>query len=90
MTFKIEHTPGENHPTIKIIGRVGAKDVGELIAELDAGGPGVVLDVGEVSLVSVEVIRFLGACESRGIRLLNCSSFIRKWIDQEREAASDR
>ena len=90
MTFKIERTPGESYTTIKIIGRVPMEAVGELQAELDVGGPSVVFDLGEVSLVDVEVIQFLGVCEARGIRLLNCSTLIRRWIDRERETASDR
>jgi len=83
VTFKIDRTPGESCTTIKIIGRITAEDVGELKAEVDAGGGSVVVDLGEMSLVSVEVIRFLSACESRGVRLLNCSAWIRKWIDSE-------
>lgn len=61
-----------------------AEDVSELEVQLDAVGPGAALDLGEVSLVSLEVVRFLNVCEARKIGLLNCSSFIRKWIDRER------
>ena len=83
MTFKIDRTPSEHCTTIKIIGRITAEDLGELKAEVDAGGGSVVVDLGEMSLASAEVIRFLSACESRGIRLLNGSAWIRKWIDDE-------
>ena len=38
-----------------------------------------------MSLVNLEVIRFLSKCETQGIQLLNCSAFIRKWIDRERQ-----
>jgi hypothetical protein len=44
-----------------------------------------VLELGEVSLVDVDAVRFLGNCESEGIQLLNCLAYIRKWIDRERE-----
>jgi hypothetical protein len=30
------------------------------------------------------VVRFLGTCEARGIDVLNCSPYIRDWIDRER------
>ena len=89
MTFKIDRTQGQTYTTLKVVGRVRAEDVAALKAELDAGGGSVVLDLVEVSLVNAEVIRFLAACESRGVRLLNCATWIRKWIERARETGSD-
>ena len=45
-----------------------------------------VLDLQDVTLVDVEAVRFLGACEADSIELLHCSSYIRDWILREREA----
>ena len=56
----------------------------ELRAQLDAIGESIVLDLGDLSLVSVDVVRFLSTCESQGTQLLNCPAYIRKWIDGER------
>jgi hypothetical protein len=86
VTFKIERTAGEHFTTIKIVGRIGEEEVGELKAQLGAAGQSDALDLEEMSLVGVEMIRFLSECELRGTRLLNCSSLIRTWIDREREA----
>ena len=47
-------------------------------------GAKVMLDLEEVTLVDVQVVRFLGACEIRGIRVLNCSPYIIDWIARER------
>jgi len=44
----------------------------------------VTLDLEEVTLVDVQVVRFLGTCETRGIDLLNCSPYITDWIAKER------
>ena len=41
------------------------------------------LDLDEVTLVDVEVVRFLGGCEATGIALLHCSPYIREWIARE-------
>jgi len=71
--------------TIRLIGRIRTEHLAELSAQLDAVGPNVLLDLGEVSLVNLEVIRFLSKCESQGIQLLNCSAFIRKWIEREQQ-----
>ena len=85
MTLKIEKTLVEHGTTIKLIGRIRAEDVSELKAQISASVPKVVLELGEVSLVDVDAVRFLGNCESEGIQLLNCLAYIRKWIDRERE-----
>jgi hypothetical protein len=44
----------------------------------------VTLDLEEVTLVDVQVVRFLGGCEARGISVLNCSPHITDWIGKER------
>jgi anti-anti-sigma regulatory factor len=85
VTLKIEKTRVEHGTTIKLIGRIRAEDVSELKAQISASVPKVVVDLGEVSLVDVDAVRFLGNCESEGIQLLNCSAYIREWIDRERE-----
>jgi len=45
--------------------------------------PGV-LDLEEVDLIDLEGVRFLNACEAKGISVLNCSPYIREWMLQER------
>ena len=87
MSFKIELTQGNKGTTIKAVGRLEAPDLAELKAQLGAAGTVTVMDLGEVSLVSIEVVRFLEACESQGIHLLNCAAYIRQWIDKERATA---
>ena len=85
MTLRIETTPGERYTTIRLIGRIQTEHLSELRAQLDAVGPSMVLDLGEVSLVNLDVVRFLTTCESQGIQLVNCLAYIRKWIDRERQ-----
>jgi len=87
VTLKIERTIDERRTVLKLIGRISSEHLSELNRESRTSGPTVVLDLEEVSLVNLEVVRFLSACESQGIQLLNCSAFIRKWIDEEREVA---
>jgi hypothetical protein len=41
------------------------------------------LDLDEVTLVDVEVVRFLGSCETAGIAILHCPPYIREWIARE-------
>jgi anti-anti-sigma regulatory factor len=84
VTLKIEITAGHQWTIVKLIGRIQTEHLGELRAQLDAIGGSIVLDLGEVSLVSVDVVQFLSGCESQGTQLLNCPAYIRKWINGER------
>lgn len=85
MTLKIEKTLVEHGTTIKLIGRIRAEHLSELKAQVSASKPKIVLDLGEVSLVDADAVRFLGSCESEGIQLLKCTPYIREWIVRERE-----
>jgi anti-anti-sigma regulatory factor len=85
VTLKIEKTVGEHGTTIKLMGRIRAEHLGELKEQITASVPRIVLELGEVSLVDADAVRFLGSCESEGIELLNCSAYIREWIVRERE-----
>ena len=84
MTLRIETTRVPQWATIKLMGRIQTEHLNELQQQLDAIGGSIVLDLGEVSLVNLEVVRFLRTCESEGIQLLNCPTYIRKWIDREK------
>ena len=41
------------------------------------------LDLCEVMLVDVDVVRFLIACAAEGIELLHCAPYIREWMSRE-------
>jgi hypothetical protein len=84
VTLRIETTPGRQWTTIKLIGRIQTEHLSELRALLDEIGGSIVLDLGDVSLVNVDVVQFLSTCESEGIQLLNCPTYVRKWIDREK------
>jgi anti-anti-sigma regulatory factor len=90
VTLKIEKTPGEHGTIIKLIGRIRAEHLSELNAQITACVPKIVLELGEVSLVDADAVRFLGSCETEGIQLLNCSAYIREWIVRERETPNKK
>ena len=85
MTLKIEKYSTGHSTTIRLIGRMRAEHLGELEKQIRESGPAITLDLEEVTLVDVEIVRFLGACEARGVMLLNCSPYIRDWIGKERD-----
>ena len=57
----------------------------ELEKQIRESGSKIALDLEEVDLVDVQVVRFLGTCEAQEVALLNCSPYIRDWIGKERD-----
>jgi anti-anti-sigma regulatory factor len=85
MTLRIEKYADESSTTIRLIGRVQAEHLAELEKQIKESGSKIALDLEEVNLVDVEVVRFLGSCEAQGVKLLNCCHYIRDWIGKERD-----
>ena len=83
--MKIEKDPRGGTTTIRLIGHFQSEHVGELKKQLLDSGPQFVLDLKEVTIVDVDVVRFLGACESEGMKILHCSPYIREWILREQQ-----
>jgi len=78
--LKLErHFDGEQ-TIIRLIGRVRSNHLGEIANQMGSCGPTVILDLEEVTVVDVEVVRFLGSCEKKGTELLHCPPYIREWI----------
>jgi hypothetical protein len=86
MTLRIESDSDGARTTIRLIGRMQAEHLDELKAQMKDSGPRVTLDLSELSLVDVEVVRFLGICQSEGVELLHCPPYIREWIARERQS----
>jgi ABC-type transporter Mla MlaB component len=85
MTFKIERTHSGQVTTLRLIGRLDSECLGELKEQVKHGGPQVTLDLAEVELVDVEVVRFLNAYENEGAVIANSSPYIREWMLRERK-----
>jgi anti-anti-sigma regulatory factor len=85
MTLRIEKRSDVYGTTIQLIGRMQAEHLPELEKQIRESESKIVLDLEEVNLVDVEVVRFLGTCETQGVTLLNCSPYIRDWISRERD-----
>jgi hypothetical protein len=86
--LKIERESQSGKTRIRMIGRFQAEHIGELEKQLQAPGLRCVLDLKEVTLVDVEVVRFLSVCESHGVEIVHCSPYIREWIARERDAGA--
>jgi hypothetical protein len=84
MTLKIERISGKERMRIRLSGGLRVEHIDQVKAEIERSGPQVALDLEEVDLVDVDAVRFLNACQSKGIRMLRCSAYIREWMLRER------
>ena len=71
---------------IKLSGRMGAENVGELekLISAEADGRRIILDLKDLNLVDQDAVNFLSRCEADSIQLKNCPAYIREWITGER------
>ena len=45
----------------------------------------IVLDLKEVGVVDREVMHFFMSCEMDGVKLENCTPYIREWMEREKD-----
>jgi anti-anti-sigma regulatory factor len=81
--FKLEAGSDRKKIVLRLSGRMQAQHLEQLRAHIGRNKTAVALDLEEVTLVDIEVVRFLCSCESRGIELRHCSPYIREWILRE-------
>src|SRR6266403_5916739 len=78
-TLKIEKDSQGGKTTIRLIGHFQSEHLEELKKQLQHN-PVFVLDLKEVTVVDVEVVRFLGECKADGVKIVHCSQYIRNWM----------
>jgi len=83
MTLKIEKVSDSRKTVIRLSGRLRSEHLDELKAQLEGDWRRIELDLDGVTLVDVEVVRFLSACEDGGVELLHCWPYIREWMLRE-------
>jgi ABC-type transporter Mla MlaB component len=70
--------------TFRLSGRIQAKHLRGLRAQIEGGGEKTRLNLEDLRLVDRAGVQFLAACELNGVELLNCSLYIREWIVREK------
>ena len=84
--MKIEKDSQDGITTIRLIGHFQSEHVEELKSQIRKNGPNFVLDLKEVTVVDVEIVRLLEDFESDGIEIVHCSPYIREWMVRERRS----
>jgi hypothetical protein len=87
MTFRIETAARGILKVFVLSGRVETQAIAELrrLFGLQTDRRDIVLDLKDVSLVSRDAMGFLSRCEADGVKLENCTPYIREWMEREKE-----
>ena len=81
--LKLERSWDGERTTIRVIGRARSEHLGEIANQMGSCSSKVTLDLEEVTLVDVHVVRFLATCQNEGTELLHCPPYIREWVWRE-------
>jgi hypothetical protein len=68
---------------LRLIGRIQSDHIASIRTEMSDDARNI-LDLSEVTLVDIAVIRFLRDCENEGVELVQCPLYVREWILCER------
>jgi len=86
---KLERSSDGERTSIRLIGCARLEHLDEIRSQMGSCGPQVTLDLEDVTVVDVDVVRFLGSCERQGTELLHCPPYIREWISREQRPQGD-
>ena len=70
--------------TLRLSGRIQSDCIASIQSAMNDGCTRKILDLTEVRLVDIAVVRFLISCEDEGVKLAQCPPYVREWILRER------
>ena len=83
MTLRIERMCDRVGIRICLAGELRSAHLDEVRAEIGRVACPVTLDLDEVDIVDIDGIRWLNACRAQGVKVVNCSPYIREWMGLE-------
>jgi len=82
--LKIEKDSDGCVTRLRLTGRIQSHHIASVQSAMSDCCERKILDLSEVTLVDLEVVRFLISCEDEGIELVQCPPYVREWILRER------
>ncbi len=82
--LRIEKDCGGCVKRLRLSGRIQSDNISSVQSAMSEDCQRKILDLSEVTLVDLEVVRFLISCEDEGIELVQCPPYVREWILRER------
>ena len=72
---------------LRLSGRIQSNCIASIRMAMNDGCARTILDLSEVTLVDLEVVRFLISVEDDGTELFQCPPYMREWMLRERAEA---
>ena len=69
---------------LKLSGRIQSGCIARIKSAMNDACARKILDLGEITLVDIAVVRFLMSCENEGVELMQCPPYVREWMLRER------
>ena len=69
---------------LALSGRIQSNHIDFIRSAMSDGRGRKILDLSEITLVDLGVVRFLISCQDEGTDLVQCPPFVREWILRER------
>jgi hypothetical protein len=87
MTFRIETAARGTVRVFILSGRIEAEAIAELrrLFECQTDCRDIVLDLKDVGVIDRDVVCFLVGCQADSVNLENCTSYIREWMEREKD-----
>jgi len=85
MTLKIDKESDGQRTVVRLSGRLRLADLDAVKGQMEGGRLPMQLDLDGVTLVDVEVVRFLNDCEKNDIELIHCCAYIKEWMLREKD-----
>jgi anti-anti-sigma regulatory factor len=87
MNFRIESAARGKFTVFALSGRIEKEAIAELkrLFECQADNRDIVLDLKDVTVIDRDVMHFFIRCEADGVKLENCASYIREWMEREKD-----
>jgi anti-anti-sigma regulatory factor len=87
MPFRIETSTRGRFTVFILSGRIEKEALVELrrLLESQADYRNIVLDLKDVTVINREVMRFFAYREVDGVKLENCTPYIREWMEREKD-----
>jgi hypothetical protein len=83
--FRIEKECDGSVTRLRLIGRIESDLIASIRSAMSNCRAHKILDLSEVTLVDLGVVRFLIRCEDEGIELVKCPPYVSEWMLRERE-----
>ena len=81
--LRIERISENGGSRLRLSGELRCTHIEEVRTEMTKVLP-LVLDLAEIGVVDIDGVRWLNACQTVGVKVVNCAPYIREWMRQEK------